>query len=156
MADRRGRRSIRLPGFDYTQPGGYFVTTCTHMRKDLFGVVTRGEVLLSAAGRIAARCWARSLRSSPKSHWMHGLSCRTIFMASSSWVVGAKHSESKILAFRRQVPRMLRPYPHPHAGQDPDRWPPPFKTTNRSPQDKSTTCAELPAPRFGNGIITSM
>ena len=59
MADRRGRRSIRLPGFDYTQPGAYFVTICTHMRQDLFGVVTHGDVLLSGAGRIAACCWAR-------------------------------------------------------------------------------------------------
>jgi REP element-mobilizing transposase RayT len=54
-----GRRSIRLPGFDYTQPGGYFVTICTYMRQDLFGIVTDGEVFLTEAGRIAARHWLR-------------------------------------------------------------------------------------------------
>ena len=26
------RRSIRLPGYDYSQPGAYFVTICTHNR----------------------------------------------------------------------------------------------------------------------------
>ena len=59
MVNRRGRRSIRLQGFDHTQPGGYFVTICTHKRRDLFGAVTCAEVLLSEAGRIAARGWVR-------------------------------------------------------------------------------------------------
>lgn len=32
------RRSIRLPGYDYTRPGYYFVTVCIHDRKQrLFG-----------------------------------------------------------------------------------------------------------------------
>jgi len=31
-----GRRSIRLHGYDYTQPGAYFVTVCTHDRACLF------------------------------------------------------------------------------------------------------------------------
>ncbi len=30
------RRSIRLRGYDYTWPGAYFVTICTHNRKRLF------------------------------------------------------------------------------------------------------------------------
>lgn len=27
------RRSIRLPGYDYSQPGAYFVTICTYNRE---------------------------------------------------------------------------------------------------------------------------
>lgn len=30
------RRSIRLRGWDYTTPGAYFVTICTHQRQNLF------------------------------------------------------------------------------------------------------------------------
>jgi putative transposase len=30
------RRSVRMPGYDYTQPGAYFVTICTHHRECLF------------------------------------------------------------------------------------------------------------------------
>jgi putative transposase len=33
---RRHRRSIRLPGYDYTQAGAYFVTICTHEGECLF------------------------------------------------------------------------------------------------------------------------
>jgi len=34
--DRHHRRSIRLPGYDYGQPGAYFVTICTYKRGLLF------------------------------------------------------------------------------------------------------------------------
>jgi hypothetical protein len=33
------RRSIRLPGYDYSAPGTYFRTLCTHDRACLFGEV---------------------------------------------------------------------------------------------------------------------
>ena len=33
---RHHRRSIRLRGYDYTQPGAYFITICTYARRDLF------------------------------------------------------------------------------------------------------------------------
>jgi putative transposase len=39
------RRSIRLPGYDYSTPGAYFVTICTHHREYLFGeIVTSPSV----------------------------------------------------------------------------------------------------------------
>ena len=37
QTDHLKRRSIRLPDYDYRQPGGYFLTICTHERKMLFG-----------------------------------------------------------------------------------------------------------------------
>jgi hypothetical protein len=49
---RSGRRSIRLPDYDYRQPGWYFVTECTAGRECLFGDVVDGVVRLNAAGRI--------------------------------------------------------------------------------------------------------
>ncbi len=33
------RRSIRIPSYDYSQDGWYFVTICTQNRKDMFGTI---------------------------------------------------------------------------------------------------------------------
>ena len=41
------RRSIRLPGCDYTQPGAYFITICTLNRECLFGDIANGEMVLN-------------------------------------------------------------------------------------------------------------
>lgn len=54
------RRSIRLPGYDYTLPGGYFVTIVTGGRKRLFGDIENGEMVLSAYGRIALEQWFKT------------------------------------------------------------------------------------------------
>jgi REP element-mobilizing transposase RayT len=51
------RRSIRLQGYDYTQPGAYYVTLCTEARQCLFGDVVKGEMRLNSLGHIAFTCW---------------------------------------------------------------------------------------------------
>ena len=51
------RRSIRLPNYDYTQDGTYFVTLLTHKRANLFGTVAGGDMQLSTMGFIADTCW---------------------------------------------------------------------------------------------------
>gem|GEM_PF-4324581 len=38
----------RLKGYDYTQPGSYFITICTHNRIPLFGDMVDGEMRLNA------------------------------------------------------------------------------------------------------------
>jgi len=58
MKSPHRRRSIRLPGYDYSQPGAYFVTVCTRDRECLFGKATKGAVCLSALGQIVAGCLA--------------------------------------------------------------------------------------------------
>lgn len=55
--NRPNRRSIRLKGYDYTQPGAYFITICTHHRVHLFGAVVDGEMQLNALGEVAYQCW---------------------------------------------------------------------------------------------------
>jgi putative transposase len=47
---RHHRRSIRLPGYDYTQPGAYFITIVTHQRMPLFGEIGDGEMRLNEYG----------------------------------------------------------------------------------------------------------
>jgi putative transposase len=54
------RRSIRLPGYDYTQPGAYFVTFVAHDRECLFGNVVDGVMQLNAFGEIVRDEWFRT------------------------------------------------------------------------------------------------
>lgn len=59
------RRSIRLPGYDYTQPGAYVVTICTHERVHLFGKVVDGEMRLNTYGEIVREEWFRTAEVRP-------------------------------------------------------------------------------------------
>ncbi|MGB9753481.1 transposase [Roseiflexus castenholzii] len=52
------RRSIRLKGYDYSQPGAYFITIVTQNRACLFGEVANGEMRLNEAGRMVHQEWA--------------------------------------------------------------------------------------------------
>jgi REP element-mobilizing transposase RayT len=51
------RRSIRVKGYDYTEPGAYFVTIVTYQRGCLFGEVVHETMMLNDFGRIADECW---------------------------------------------------------------------------------------------------
>jgi hypothetical protein len=59
-SQKHHRRSIRLKGYDYTQPGGYFVTICAYQREEIFGEVVNGEMRLSSLGKIVQTEWFRS------------------------------------------------------------------------------------------------
>jgi len=54
------RRSIRLKGYDYTQPGAYFVTICTYQRDEILGAVVNDGIQLSSLGKIIQTEWFRS------------------------------------------------------------------------------------------------
>jgi REP element-mobilizing transposase RayT len=57
---QRNRHSVRLPGYDYSKPGAYFVTLVTYQRERLFGDIVQGEVRLSDIGQIVVEEWLRS------------------------------------------------------------------------------------------------
>ena len=61
FAKRHHRRSIRLPGYDYSQPGMYFVTICVEEKKCLLGEVIKGEMVVNEYGRIVQEEWYRSV-----------------------------------------------------------------------------------------------
>ena len=50
--------SARLRGWDYRNPGYYFVTICTRQREHFFGAVMGDDVQLSPIGEIAAQFWS--------------------------------------------------------------------------------------------------
>ncbi len=56
----RHRRSIRLKGFDYTQPGSYFVTIVSYRRLSIFGKIIDGVMHLNAWGKIANAEWLKT------------------------------------------------------------------------------------------------
>ncbi|MBZ5670947.1 MAG: hypothetical protein LAO04_14615 [Acidobacteriia bacterium] len=59
-SEKHRRRSVRLRGYDYSQPGEYFVTLCTHEMQMLFGRVIDGRMELNSYGKIADDEWRRS------------------------------------------------------------------------------------------------
>ena len=56
------RRSIRLKGFDYGEPGAYFVTIVTHDRSCLFGEIVDDQMELNSAGEAVTRWWSQLTR----------------------------------------------------------------------------------------------
>ena len=52
--DKHHRRSIRLPGYDYSQSGAYFITICAYQRQCIFGDVIDGQMVLNQYGAIVA------------------------------------------------------------------------------------------------------
>ncbi len=57
--NKHHRRSIRLPGYDYTSPGAYFVTVCVHGGECLLGEIVDGEMRLNEWGQVASHYWMR-------------------------------------------------------------------------------------------------
>ena len=58
--ERETRRSLRLSGYDYAQPGAYFVTLCVHERGCLFGEIIDGDMRFNEYGQIVHDAWHRS------------------------------------------------------------------------------------------------
>jgi len=54
---KHNRHSIRLPGYDYTQAGAYYVTIVTWHRECLFGEVVNGVMRLNKLGEIVQWEW---------------------------------------------------------------------------------------------------
>jgi putative transposase len=51
------RRSIRLPGYNYSLPGAYYVTIVAQGRECLFGEIVNGEMKLNRYGQIVEHAW---------------------------------------------------------------------------------------------------
>ena len=51
--EKHHRRSIRLKEYDYSHPGAYFITICTHDEECCFGNIINGNLKYSKIGIIA-------------------------------------------------------------------------------------------------------
>ncbi len=54
------RQSIRLPNYDYSRSGMYFVTICTDQKQCLLSEIDRGKMLLNQIGNIVREEWLKS------------------------------------------------------------------------------------------------
>jgi putative transposase len=57
MKQKRRLSSLRLKDFDYSEEGIYFITICTKDRKNFFGKIQNGKMMLNDVGEIAKKCW---------------------------------------------------------------------------------------------------
>ena len=48
---------MRLQGYNYSQPGAYFVTICTHGRECALAEIVNDKAVLSEEGQVALDCW---------------------------------------------------------------------------------------------------
>ncbi len=69
--------SKRLVGYDYSQPGFYFVTICTQQHRLVFGTMVDGQVHLRGPGQIAQSVWVTLSDDSHMSNWMNMSLCLT-------------------------------------------------------------------------------
>ncbi|HOZ38151.1 MAG TPA: hypothetical protein PLH64_05305 [Anaerolineaceae bacterium] len=46
------RKKLRIPDFDYSQPGAYYVSIVTQGRRKLFGQIVDGEMVLNDIGKM--------------------------------------------------------------------------------------------------------
>ena len=100
------RRPLRLPGFDYSSEGAYFVTMCTRNRECLFGHVVNGKMCLKEAGRMVQRVW-------------DGLSDRFPVIESDAFVVMPNHVHGILVVGAALAPPKRR---KAGAGLAPPRW----------------------------------
>jgi putative transposase len=54
---KQNRHSIRLKGYDYSLPGGYFITICVIKGEFLLGEIKNGDSILSDIGEIVDKYW---------------------------------------------------------------------------------------------------
>lgn len=106
--EKHHRRSIRLKGYDYTQPGAYFVTICTRNRECLFGEVVDGAMRLNEFGEMVGNEWFKTADIRPNvrlfdgefvvmPNHIHGV----IWIVNQTNVVGAR---------RRRAPTVMARY----------------------------------------------
>jgi len=55
--EKHHRRSVRLPGYDYSNPGAYFVTICSWQKECLFGEIVDGNMKLNDYGKAVQQEW---------------------------------------------------------------------------------------------------
>jgi putative transposase len=59
------RKSVRLPGYDYSQDNAYFVTICTQGRNNYFGSIVKETSHLNDAGAMIGKWWREMERKFP-------------------------------------------------------------------------------------------
>jgi putative transposase len=104
------RRSIRLPEFDYSQPGAYFVTFVVNGRQPILSEVNQGRMILSGLGQAVEQAWYELPR-----HYPHLVLDEFVVMPNHVHAVmvlteagGSTFDEKRAQATRRALPEIVR------------------------------------------------
>jgi REP element-mobilizing transposase RayT len=84
----KGRRSIRIEGYDYSQVGAYFVTVCTFRKLPIFGKIQEGVFTENELGAIVEQSW----------EW---LSRQYEYVILDAWAVMPNHTHSILIITER-------------------------------------------------------
>ena len=53
------RQSIRVKGYDYSQPGYFFVTICSKNQENIFGEIVESTIILNNCGQMVNKWWQK-------------------------------------------------------------------------------------------------
>lgn len=101
---RHHRRSIRLPQYDYTQPGAYYITICTDQRQCWFGDVVNNDMHCNHLGYIARSFWV-------------GLPFRFPHIQLDAFVVMPNHLHGILVIINEGTETTTEPYRRPQKEQ---------------------------------------
>ena len=108
-----GRRSIRIPGYDYSQAGWYFVTICIHNKEWLFGSIVENKMVLSQIGKVIDFYWKKLL------HHFKNIELDKYQIMPNHFhgiihIVGAKHPMENNSVSRLNIKSNASPIQRPH------------------------------------------
>ena len=111
---QHSRRSIRMPGYDYSREGAYFVTICAYQRRCLFGRIVGDEMRLNRWGEIITKEWLRTeeVRSTVMldvfvvmPNHFHGIIMLAELVGATRWVAQPEHHGPDVGATQRVAQR---------------------------------------------------
>jgi REP element-mobilizing transposase RayT len=139
--DKHHRRSIRLQGYDYSQPGIYFITLCTYNRECLFGEILNGEMRLNEFGKMTNQCWLEIPNHFPQTELdefvimpdhIHGIIILNDIVGAKNVgtkIVGVQNVGTKIVGAKNFSPL---PMPTPIPIPTPERNITPFRSPSKT------------------------
>ncbi len=54
---QKRKTMLRLPYYDYSSVGFYFITICTRLRENFLGQIIENKMIHSDMGKIVSKCW---------------------------------------------------------------------------------------------------
>lgn len=106
FANRYRVDSARLASWDYSKPGWYFVTFCTHQRRPCLSEIAQGAARLTPIGEIVSEEWTRTPLVRPEvalgsfvvmPDHLHGL----LYQAAGAKALGIVVNQVKSIATKR-------------------------------------------------------
>ena len=146
------RHAMRLRGYDYSQPGAYFVSICAQHRKCLFGTIIDGQMRLNEIGEIVVECWSRIPQHFPSvelgeyvimPNHIHGIIASNIVEARSPRPAGEEHSTPPTVEARSPRPTGEEHSTPPTVGTRSPR--PSENTKNRTDEIRSPSLGKIVA-----------